>query len=383
MKELLARKKEIMALFKDVLEPKESIVISDWKKDGGKIIGCLYNYFPEEIITAAGFLPYRVNALNSQGTELAEPRFSQINCSLVRHFYNEAAKGAQDFLDGLVTVNNCDHLRRLFDNWQDQIDTGFFYFIPLPKKAGELQIEEFCKKISAFKSRFEEFFRISISDESLKTAIRVHNVTKNLQRQLYDFRAQGCSLISAADVMTIMIASHCFPRERFNTLLSELVNICQSYKFEADANAKKVMVIGGELDNSNILQLIEESGAFVITDSLGYGTRDCKKDIPLSNNPISDIANYYLSIKPCDPRFFGTTYERNQYVQDLLDSHNVDGIIGIRILQCDHWAFELLNMKKLSKRNSIPYLNLETEYIFSGVGQTKTRVQAFIESIGA
>ena len=93
------------------------------EKPGGKVIGCIYHFISEELITAAGLLPYRMRATGSTGTELSEGRFTQVNCSLVRHFYDSGMRGDQNFLDGVVTVNNCDHIRRLFDNWKSKIKT--------------------------------------------------------------------------------------------------------------------------------------------------------------------------------------------------------------------------------------------------------------------
>jgi benzoyl-CoA reductase/2-hydroxyglutaryl-CoA dehydratase subunit BcrC/BadD/HgdB len=50
--------------------------------------------------------------------------------------------------------------------------------------------------------------------------------------------------------------------------------------------------------------------------------------------------------------------------------------------QCDYWGFEQVNLSKYLKKNNLPHLALEIEYIPGGVGQLKTRVQAFLESIG-
>jgi benzoyl-CoA reductase/2-hydroxyglutaryl-CoA dehydratase subunit BcrC/BadD/HgdB len=48
---------------------------------------------------------------------------------------------------------------------------------------------------------------------------------------------------------------------------------------------------------------------------------------------------------------------------------------------CDLWAGQLVHLRKVLKEANIPLLNLDREYMLGGIGQLRTRVQAFIESI--
>ena len=58
--------------------------LRDYKDAGGKIVGVLYNQVAEELVLAAGLLPVRLRAVGSKGDELADARFTQVNCSEVR-----------------------------------------------------------------------------------------------------------------------------------------------------------------------------------------------------------------------------------------------------------------------------------------------------------
>ena len=59
-----------------------------------------------------------------------------------------------------------------------------------------------------------------------------------------------------------------------------------------------------------------------------------------------------------------------------------DGIIGEQMMFCDQWNVENYMLAADLKEAEIPFLKLEREYVTSGTGQLKTRVQAFIESMG-
>lgn len=65
----------------------------------------------------------------------------------------------------------------------------------------------------------------------------------------------------------------------------------------------------------------------------------------------------------------------------MVKEFNVDGVISERLMFCDLWGFEQYMLNKSLKDANIPHLLLEREYIMSGLGQMKTRVQAFLETI--
>ena len=108
--------------------------VVSWKEQQGKIMGYLCSAVPEEIFTAAGFLPFRLRAPGSTGTELSDSYFSSVNCSFVRHCFNLALLGEYDFLNGLVLLNSCDNVRRIYDHWTRQLKTPFVRILSFPRK---------------------------------------------------------------------------------------------------------------------------------------------------------------------------------------------------------------------------------------------------------
>ena len=63
--------------------------------------------------------------------------------------------------------------------------------------------------------------------------------------------------------------------------------------------------------------------------------------------------------------------------------YNAEGIIYQQIKFCDPWAYErLLGSTMLREEYNYPVLSVDRPYnISSSVGQMRTRVQAFVESI--
>ncbi|MDI6795643.1 MAG: 2-hydroxyacyl-CoA dehydratase family protein, partial [Desulfatibacillaceae bacterium] len=83
------------------------------------VMGYFCSYVPEEILHAAGFVPYRMRAVGSTGTARGDTYFTAINCSFVRRCFDQILSGEYDFLAGAIVQNGCDHSRRIYDNWRD------------------------------------------------------------------------------------------------------------------------------------------------------------------------------------------------------------------------------------------------------------------------
>jgi benzoyl-CoA reductase/2-hydroxyglutaryl-CoA dehydratase subunit BcrC/BadD/HgdB len=340
----------------------------------------MYHFVPEEIITAAGAMPYRMRATGSTGTELSEARFTQVNCSFVRHLFDSGMRGDQTFLDGVVSANNCDHVRRLYDNWVAKVPTGYSHFLVFPKKSGPEQVGAYRMRLAAFRESLEQHFGVEISDEKLRAAITLHNQSRALQRRLYELRRSATPPITGAEALAVMVAGTCIPRERYHGLLKQLITDCAGAP-GIDAPAR-VMVVGGELDEPAFIEAIESQGGLVVTDMLGYGYRACAKDVGTDGDPLTALARYQVLERPADPRLFGrTTEEREHYITRAVEDFGVEGVVSVRLMQCDHWGFEQTNLMRSLRKRKIPYLALEIEYVLGGVGQLRTRAQAFLESI--
>jgi len=82
---------------------------------------------------------------------------------------------------------------------------------------------------------------------------------------------------------------------------------------------------------------------------------------------------------PQDDRRFSP--EAKLHSRNVKD-YQVDGFIVQRLMFCDIWGAEITLLRWEARKAAIPILALEREYLLSGLGQLRTRVQAFLETIG-
>jgi bzd-type benzoyl-CoA reductase N subunit len=356
--------------------------IQEWADQGGKVVGYFCSMLPEELIMAAGVLPFRMRATGSKGTDSGDAYFTNNNCTFVRHCLSLGLEGGFEFLDGLVVINSCDQIRRIYDNWKRKVDTPFVEMVALPRSSGPDQVKWFHEEFQRLKDRLEEHFGVEIKTDALREAISVTNETRRLQRELYELRKRERPPITGAETLTVMVAGTAMPKARYNELLRELLDELRDRQLENSYRAR-LMVTGGILDDPSWIAAIEEMGGLVVTDGTCFGGRLMSCDIDeKASDPMQALAQYYLADRPSCPRMIDTQVKRSNFTVEMARAFGCDGIIAERMIFCDMWQVEQFMLTMDMEQEGIPFLTLEREYITSGTGQLKTRVQAFIETMG-
>jgi bzd-type benzoyl-CoA reductase N subunit len=374
-------KSKVLEKFQEATKTNVNPEMKRWIDQGGKVVGYFCSYGPEEVFTAAGMLPIRMRAISSTGTELADAYLSNINCSFCRHCFNMGLTGEYDFLEGAVWLNNCDHVRRIYDNWIRKLNTPFTKMMSLPKMTTDVQVEWFHDELIILKEAMEKHLGITITDKKLWEAIKIHNETRRLLRQLYELRKKDNPPITGAEALAVVVASTAMPREQFNQMIKELLQELSDAEGIKDYRAR-LMIVGSILDDPAFIKVIEDVGGLVVTDSTCFGTRIFWTDVDEGeSDPITALAKYYIQDKPACPRMFDTQPQRSKFVMDMIKEFKVDGVIGERMIFCDLWSGENFMLGGDLKEEGIPFLKLDREYIMAGAGQLRTRAQAFLESI--
>lgn len=356
--------------------------INEWKDDGKKVLGYFCSYIPEEIIYAAGILPIRIRAWGCTESPMGDAYMSDNTCSFTRCCLELAHKKQFDYLDGIISCNSCDQIRRLYDNLRFKAPSPFHYFISLPSNVNEITIDWFEHELYKFKEKLEEIYNVKITNKKLKDAIDIYNASRKFLKKLYKSRNRYAPAINGTEIMNIIIAATSIPRDTYNNLLSELVMEINNKERYSDYRAR-VMLIGSDLDDPEYVKIIEDLGGIVVTDFLCFGSRyfwDLVDENVETADPMSTLAKRYMSKISC-PRMAGKHKSRLEFIKKLIKGSYVDGVILQRIKFCPFWWGENFMLFRELKKLGVPCLNLEREYILGGVGGMKTRIQAFLEAL--
>ena len=350
------------------------------------IIGWVCTYTPIEIITAAGFHPYRI--LPNTDPSLAISYLDSNFCPYVRSCLGEALDKKSEYADNLIIVNSCDAMRRLYDAWRHYIRGNFIYFLDLPRDDSMKDIQYYQDNLQSLIDGLEEKFKIKISEDSLYRAILICNKTRELLAELFDLYLNEQVSLSAVEFLQIVKGSMAFPQEEYNGVLEKFIKDLRiEEKISSDdsqiENKAKILITGTIMDDLSIAETIEDYGGKIVFVDMCTGNRYFQNQIPLkiskkiNNNPLKLLAEYYLSKTPC-PRMMNLE-KRWEYLLKIIKDNQVEGVIFYNLKFCDTSFFELPIIRERLQKYGISSLCLEGEFASSTSGRIKTRIQAFLE----
>ena len=363
--------------------------IKEWLADGKKVLGYYCTYIPDELLYAANLLPYRIRATGNTETNLADVYMVRFTCSFVRATFDMALRGIYDFLDGVLICNSCDHSRRMFELFDLKVfgrenypkpASQFYYSIP--HVITDEGFEWYYTEIQELKTELEEKYNLeTITDQDLLETINIYNKNRGLLREIHKMRIIDTPKITGSEALQISMANNSVPKEVANQELERIISSLKESE-GVKSNAKRIMLVGSEVDSTDFTGLIEDSGALIVSDFLCFGTRNFLDDVHLGfeHNPLKSIVERVYYRMSC-PRMMDDHERRLEFVKSEIKRAKVDGVILQRINNCDlHGCDNMLYVHEL-KDLEIPVLNLDREFYQADTTRLQTRIEAFLEMI--
>lgn len=355
---------------------------SKLKKLAGKpIVGNFCSYTPEEFITAAGAVPFRLFGTRGD-ISLADAHLQSYCCSLVRGGLEDALRGNLNFLDGTVFPHTCDSIQRLSDIWRLNAGFPFHIDVVLPVKLDTESARTYMIEVLAnFREDLAAALNAPVSDERLRQSISLYNQLRRTLREIYEMRSANPDCISASDLYLVVKAAMVADREELLPLLARLRDDLKK-KPEATISGKRkrLLLSGGICNHPDIYSVLEASGADVIWDDLCTGTRYFEGDIGETGDPVTAIADRYLSRIVCPAKHLSVT-ARGENLVRLVKNRRAEGVIFLLLKFCDPHSFDYPYLKKYLDDAGVPSLLLEVEEQLPSDAQLRTRFETFVDMI--
>ncbi|MBE0480160.1 MAG: 2-hydroxyacyl-CoA dehydratase [Dehalococcoidia bacterium] len=350
-------------------------------RQGRRIIGYFCCYTPVEVITALNLMPYRIQGGAGKSIKHADQYLETIMCPYVRSCFDLAMNGDYDFLSGAVIPHSCDAMHRVYDIWKYYLKPPYSRCITVPHMTHEASFEYFRKEIEDFQASLEKFAGRRAGHEDLAGAISLHNRNRALLRELYELRKADPPPVSGTEIVQLLVAGMTVPVEEYNRLVEDVIFEVRGRKPPSEPKPR-IMIVGNEIDDVALVRLAEDSGASVVMDDTCTGTRAFWKDVDTSKPSLAALADRYLGgiTCPCTYRP-GTASQRFEYLVDYARGWDVRGVLVYSIRYCDTYQLDAPEIKEFLESEGIRVLYLEDDYVVPPVGQWKTRIEAFLETL--
>ncbi|SHK22902.1 2-hydroxyacyl-CoA dehydratase subunit D [Paramaledivibacter caminithermalis] len=353
--------------------------INSLKRINKPRMGWISIYTPEEILYAAGITTFRITGERGINTTDANALLSNNYCSYVLSCLSEGIDGVYDFAEGVIFVDACDMRKRLYEAWTRNLKLNYSFFIELPRDINKLSREYYKLQLHNLRKSLETHFDLKISEENLSDAIKTFNKSRKLLQQMYELRKSDFPLISGNDAINIVKASTCGLREEFNEKMDILLKKIEDAQIRTGKLKKhRVMMCGSYFDNSDIIDVIEKTGAILVCEDISNGIKYFEGQINENNEPIDAIADYYLDKATC-ARMLDIN-KRFEHLYKLIQEYNVDSVIYFSLKFCDTNLMDYPIIRKKLNEKGIPVLFIEGEQHMTNIESIKTRIQTFLET---
>ncbi len=349
-------------------------------RHGQKIVGYFCKYVPEELIHAAGFVPYRMRAVGNTGSVLADTYFSKTHCSFVRRCFDKMLRGDYDFLDGIVFANGCDHSRRIYDLWKHaRPGKGRAYIVPTPHAMGWAYGAEYGRELEKFKIFLEDMRGSQISDDEVTDAVDLYNRRAQLLADVDALRKSRPSFVSGTEMLTLLLAVTAIPVDTAIELLTAAYQQI-STRSGPSSDLVRVMHHATMTEETDHLGTIEGMGIRIVAERNCLASLIGQRRLASSATPLLALANAYLGQMSC-PRMMDDHAQRcKQFFEDIA-KYQINAIVFEKLEFCSVALGDTFILSTEAKKRHIPYVILHRELNDGAVGQMKTRVQALIELV--
>ncbi len=377
--------------FERLLEDANNDLIRQAQNDGKICVAYTCENVPEPLLNLEGAFSARLRAPRTGSMEMGTYYMTSFLCEYSRALLERAIEGGFNFADCMITPDGCTMMNRCVENMEllktNEKEKFFYEYMEVPMKADDNGLNLYVLQCrNHILKPLQEHYGIDVSDAAIRKAVQEHNRVCELIRAIGEFRKGDMPRITGYEYHIITMVTYAAPKYLLIDKLEETLEELKTCQPDAKNRFRaRVVLVGSEVDDVDVVRLIEDSGAYVCADRFCYGSFPGRDPLVLTDDEdaLTQICRQYMYRGQC-PRFMNQAkiQERRRYVASLAEEYRADGIIYEQVKFCDPWAYEkMVGAHVLREDYGYPVLAVDRPYAIGVSGQMRTRVQAFVESI--
>lgn len=377
--------------FENLLQDVNNELVRKAQEKGNLAIGTVCSLIPEPLVNLPGCFSVRLRAPRTGSIEMGSYYLSNMLCEGCRAILERGMEGGFQFLDCIIAPDACAQMNRCVENIEHlklcNKEKFFVSYADVPMKSDDTALAHYVKQMKIrVLDALAENYGIDVSDAALRKAVENQNKISRLINQMGEYRKEDNPRITGYEFAVFCLATYCCPHDYLIEKLEETVEELKTRQPDEKKKFRaRVVLVGSEIDNPDLIKLAEEAGALVVADRYCFGSLPGRQEIPLNDTEdvLTQICRFYMTQGKC-PRYMNTAKikERQTYVDQLAKEYKADGLIYQQIKFCDYWGYERASQFHIMHDEyNWPVLSIDRPYVFSTSGQLRTRIQAFVESL--
>lgn len=359
--------------------------LATYLAQGKKVIGCLPVYCPEEIVEAAGMVPFGIWGTE---TEVAEAKryFPAFICSILQTSLELGIKGVFDDLSAVMIPVLCDSLKCMGQNWKMAVkQVPFIPVIHPQNRKMEAGIVFLTKQYAKIKKQCETISGETITDQQLQEAIDLYNCHRQVMREFSDLVGRYPQLLTAKQRSHVIKSAYFMTKTEHLALVQALIQRLneevESQSLAGDAfTGVRVVTTGIIVDSPKLLDIFEANQIKIVADEVAHESRQFRTDVPADSNPLRAMARLMAEMEGCSV-LYDPEKKRADMIVDMVKDYQADGVVVVMTKFCDPEEYDYALLKKKFDASGIPSVIIEVDQQMQNYGQAETILQTFSEMV--
>ena len=353
-----------------------------YKEAGKKCIGVMPYYAPEELVYAAGMMPFGMWGSNKKNIAKAKEYCATFYCTIAQLDLEMLLDGTCDLLDGVITPTICDTLRPMSQNIRVAMSEKLpCIFLAHPQFRRPAFGLKFCRdQYDHVKTELEKIRGSEIKDEEITNAIKVYNKSRAARREFIKLANVHCDVIDPIMRSAVLKASWFMLKDEYTAKLEQLNAELKALP-EAKWNGVKVVTSGIIVDNPTLLKIFKDNNVAIAADDVAHESRMIRVDADETGDPMDALCKQFAD-QDYDVLLYDEESEKNrrgEYVANLVKKSGAQGLVLFMQQFCDPEEMEFPYLKKALDAAGIPFIKLGVDQQMRDFGQAATAIQAFAD----
>ena len=345
---------------------------------GKRVIGVGPYYAPEELVYAAGAIPFGVWGCMGTPNE-ARKYFAPFYCSICQMTLEMGLTGKLNGLSGYMTTALCDTLRAASQNWRAGVGNDIpLIYVSHPQNRKAAFGRDYA--IDSYKQvahEVEECAHGIIDDENLAAAIKLYNEWRAAMREFVKLAGSHPAEVSVQARLAVIEAGYYMDKAEHLAKVRELNDALAALPESTDGY-KRIVLSGIFEDIPAITDMLDELGYAVVADDLAKESRAFALQVPEDEPPIEALADAFCALDG-DSLLYDPEKLHVTKIVELAQGANAQGVILLLAKFCDPEEFDAPLVKAACQEAGVPFLQIEVDQSTETYEQARTQLETFAD----
>lgn len=332
-------------------------VLRRWKSGGKKVVGLMGYDIPEEILLAAGLLPFRITGYYGGERASAEKYLEYSFGSVWKGLWESLTSDYEGLIERVVFCSSSDMFLKLFYYLralgglepERRLPEMLYLDFELTQKTFKTQ-ERNERELRDLIAAAERWSGNAVSAQDLRAAIALCSEYRRALRDFNALRGPERCTVTGSEALTVIGGSMFMEKREATDCLRRVTEEARKWP---DAPGVRVYYAGSVQETTEVYELVEQAGCNIAGEDHDMGRRMFDTDVDERLEPVSALAERLIKRMPVSEK--GSIRARVRSLGRELDEVRPDAFITFMNNNDEAYVWDYPSVKaELLEKRGIP-----------------------------